>query len=548
MVELVALLFLVAMVAGAGCVGLGYVSHRRHAAPGATAFGVFLAVWGAIPTAMYVAGGFIEALYAVSQIFLWSLATLAWFLFALRYTGTATRTRPAVTAAMAAPSVVLIPWLWGPLADGEWAVLEAVASLTLTYYAALALIGGVLLVRVARTYGHLSVGHGVVLAATGIVPTITNTLFGIVVDQTGTTLASALLFAGGFLAVLVSSAAALFRFDVFGTTLAAGAVGERAVVRETEDLVVIVDDDGRVLKLNETARERLSGAEPSPLGAQLPAVAEHDTEALAAKDTVELRTDRGVRTFDPRVTALTDQHGHRLGAMVSLRDVTDREIRRQRLTVLNRVLRHNLRNQVGVIEAHTEVVADEVDGELREHLDAAAESADSLAALGRKAKAIEDLLDRDREPVAIHLGEFAEEMRADAAERWPSAGVSLGGAPDATVTGDRAAAAFVVETLVETLIDGASSDSPTVELAVECGEPDDRYPVWVEVASEDATIPAQDIEAVREGTETPLQHGIGVGLWVANWAVTDLGGDLAVEGEAGAVVRVGLPFEPATSE
>jgi PAS domain-containing protein/two-component sensor histidine kinase len=548
MVELVASLFLVAMVAGVGCVGLGYVSYKRYTSPGATAFGVFLAVWGAIPTVMYVAGGVIEALYAVGQIFLWSLATLAWFLFALRYTGNATRVRPAVTAAMAVPSVVVIPWLWGPLAGGESAVLEAVASLTLTYFAALALIGGVLLIRVARTYGHLSVGHGVVLAATGIVPTVTNTLFGIVVDRTGTTRLSAVLFAVGFLAVLLASAAALFRFDVFGTTLAAGAVGERAVVRETEDLVVIVDDDDRVLKLNEAARERLSGGEEPPLGARLPAVAEHDTGTLAASDTVELPTDGGVRTFDPRVTALTDQHGRRLGSMVSLRDVTDREIRRQRLAVLNRVLRHNLRNQVGVIEAHTEVVAEEVDGELREHLDAAAESADSLAALGRKAKDAEDLLDRDRSTVEIHLGEFAEEMRADATERWPSATVSLDRAPDATVTGDRAAAAFVVETLVETVIDGASGESPAVELSVECGDAGDRYPVLIEVAGEDATIPVQDVQAVRERTETPLQHGLGVGLWVANWAVTDLGGELAVDTAEGAVVRVGLPFEPDTPE
>jgi len=42
-------------------------------------------------------------------------------------------------------------------------------------------------------------------------------------------------------------------------------------------------------------------------------------------------------------------------------DITDRKRREQRLEVLNRVLRHNLRNQIDVIRSHAEVLGEGVE-------------------------------------------------------------------------------------------------------------------------------------------------------------------------------------------
>ena len=72
---------------------------------------------------------------------------------------------------------------------------------------------------------------------------------------------------------------------------------------------------------------------------------------------------------------------------VLLRDVTDRQTREQRLAVLNRVLRHNVRNELDVILAH----ADHIDDE--ERRTPIRESASALVELSNKAREAEEIMD-----------------------------------------------------------------------------------------------------------------------------------------------------------
>jgi signal transduction histidine kinase len=410
-------------------------------------------------------------------------------------------------------------------------------------------------VRAAQTYDHLSLTQGTCLAAAGVLPVATMNSFGILIDTAGDRLLFS-IYTGGLVGVTLAIGLALFRYDVFDSTPAAGRIGERAIARETDEVILIVDDDDQLVTLNETARIRLidlsdgtglsDGDDPS--SSEIGELLGFGIDDLQARDTVELRTDRGVRKFDPQVTTLTDQHGRRIGAMVRFHDVTDREIRRQRLEVLNRIVRHNLRNQVSVIKAHTEMVTEAVsDDDLVSHLDTTAESADSLAALGRKAKSIENLLSGGAESTTeIDFGEFLEETAADAGREWPSATVAVGSETDAIVEGEPDVLRFALDNLVENAIEHSDREQPRVELTAEVDATADRYPTRISVADDGPGIPEREVEVIREGEETPLKHGSGVGLWVTNWAVTDLGGDLSFEDREprGSVVRVRLPWPP----
>jgi K+-sensing histidine kinase KdpD len=61
--------------------------------------------------------------------------------------------------------------------------------------------------------------------------------------------------------------------------------------------------------------------------------------------------------------------------------------------------------------------------------------------------------------------------------------------------------------------------------------------------SDDGPGLASNERAVLDGrSETPLEHGTGLGLWLANWIVTGIGGEIEVldpEG-AGTTLEVGL--------
>lgn len=536
-------LLLLALAAGVGCLSLGYLSYRRWGEPGSMAFGVFLGLWGLVPIAGTLGGTMSDTLSAIAQIGLWCLATLCWFLFALQYTGTLTRIRARLVGVLAAPSLVVVPWLWGPFANGQSPLLEVVGTLALTYYSGLVVIGAVLVLRVTRNYGHLTVRHGTLLVITGVVPSVTNIAFGMLVSDTGLTPLSAALFAAGFLTVFVAASTLLFRFGMFETTLAAGTIGERAIARESDDLLCIVDEDEHVLKLNEAAVERFDVSRRDALGEPLEGVAGHDIDTLRAEDTVTQRTASGVRTLDSQVTALRDQHGNRLGWMATLRDVTDREIRRQRLEVLNRLVRHDLRNQVSVIQAHAEAVSDSVESEeLQDHLATVNQSADSLATLGKKAKTVEEVLGTDRE-TTFRLDEFVDDVVADCEDRWPEATFRAVDAPEDAVETDRRVAAFVLETLVEELFNGADAAEATVEFALTPVGTGGQHLLRIDVWSNSAALSEQDVDVVEAGSETPQKHGTGVGLWVTNWAVTDLGGELSFldTGPHETQVRVELP-------
>jgi signal transduction histidine kinase len=540
------------LLAGGVLCWLGYESYRRWDEPGSTALGAFAATWGAIPIVSALASLVWEGVGSIAGI-VWIVAVVPWFLFALQYTGTRFGTR--TTLALVVPAIGLGPWLLAVLSGETVALFEALGILVFVYYSGLAIVGVGLVVRAAQTYDHLSLTQGTCLAAAGVLPVATMNSFGILIDTAGDHLLFS-IYTGGLVGVALAIGLALFRYDVFDSTPAAGGIGVGAIARETDDLILIVDDDDQLVTLNETARTRLidlsDGTDPSdgddPSSSEIGEFLGFGIDDLQARDTVELRTDRGVRKFDPQVTTLTDQHDRRIGAMVRFHDVTDREIRRQRLEVLNRVVRHNLRNQVSVIKAHTETVSEAVsDDDLASHLDTTAESADSLVALGRKAKAIEELLSEGAESTTeIDLGEFLEETAADAGREWPSATVAVGSETDAIVEGDREVLRFALDNLVENAIEHSDREQPRVELTAEVDATVDRYPTRIEVADDGPSIPEREVEVIREGEETPLKHGSGVGLWVTNWAVTDLGGDLSFEDREprGSVVRVRLPWPP----
>jgi signal transduction histidine kinase len=525
----------VAVVAGAGLCALGVVSYRRQE-PGSALFGAFLVGWGSLPL-IDAAVAVLFEFGSISGLF-WVAVVVPWFLFALRYTGRGVGRR--ILAGLTLPALGLVPWAVAVSAGGPVVPFEILGILIFVAYAALSVLGGVLVVRATRRYTHLSVAQGAWLAVAGVIPAAAMNSFGVLLDRAGLGVVFG-VYAAGFVGVFVAAAVVLFRTEAFESTPAPGTVGRRAIANETDDLIAILDDDGRVVSRNEPMRDRL----PEGDGGDVASVLGVGIEALRDRETVELQTDHGVRKFDPQVTTLSDQHDRHLGWMVSLRDVTERDIQRQRLEVLNRIVRHNLRNQASVIEANTEVVADAVeDEELASHLATAQESVAELLDLGAKAKTVEELLARDgagREAVDVDpfLDSFARERDA----QWPDADVTATDGADVTVECDPDVLEFVLDNLVENAVEHARP-GPTVELSA-TADGDEQYPVTIAVEDDGPGIPDREIDVIEAGTETPLKHGSGIGLWVTNWVVQDVGGTLAFgEAEAGSVVSVKLPHRP----
>jgi PAS domain S-box-containing protein len=213
------------------------------------------------------------------------------------------------------------------------------------------------------------------------------------------------------------------------------------------------------------------------------------------------------------------------------RDVTSQYQRERLLSVLNRVLRHNVRNAATVLTGHGEALADaDLDQSLDAHVDAIMETSADLVALGEKSARIRRVA-RNREGLTD----------ADAATAVRGA-VARSGLDPAVVTVDGTAIVNVggeLEFAVHELLANAIEHGGDVtSVAV---EERDAF-VAVTVVDDGDGLPEQDRRVLEGAEESPLEHGSGLGVWLVNWITTTGGGHVTVDtGAHGTRVELELP-------
>ena len=527
MVAAADVLFLVVIGVGLSLVGLSW-SLRTTDSLGVTAlrgfaavFGVGVAVTGLVGLVARDPAPLVQPLWAQIGFFFWAVSVVPWFLFALAYTGRYTDPTGRVVGGLWLPFVVPFGnFVWLNAGGSPSGVLSALSSVVFIYGLSLTVFGALLVLQATRSYVHLSVWDGVGLAATPV-------LVVLALNSTGNLQQSALVLAPLVYAfALVAGTAALWVAIGRGSALnrppAVERIGRRAIAGQTDDLVFIVDVDGLIVECNSAAVETLPATREEILAAPVSEFLDADRTTLRDRETVTVGTAAGERQYDPQVSTLGDDG---LGAVLSLRDVTERQLREQRLAVLNRVLRHNLRNKLDVIKSHAEVLDSD-------HTATIADTADELDRLGNEARRIDQFLSTSS-TTEVDMTDALGQARGDV-DIHPDVTFSVDCPPDAVVATNREALQAALDSAVENALSYADS---SVDVTVESCS--DGYEV---VISDDGSgVPDVELRSLDSGTETPLQHGTGLGLWQLKWAVTTIGGDLDIETTDGTTVRFTVP-------
>nr|WP_223174166.1 PAS domain-containing protein [Halorubrum aquaticum] len=223
-------------------------------------------------------------------------------------------------------------------------------------------------------------------------------------------------------------------------------------------------------------------------------------------------------------------------------DITDRKIRERRLEVMNRVLNHNLRNKMNLIDGYTELLREELGDEHRKPIEVIEETTDDLMRIAEAVRKIDHTLSSsDPGGAPIALRDRLSELLSTYEGRYPNATFALSVPEDDPLEVAVVGLSTAIEEGIENAIKHNDDPNPSVEIRVE--RPD---PGWIVIEIEDdgPGIPDHETRVLRSG-ETSLKHADRLGIWLMYWVVNRAGGDFSVstgEGE-GTTLRLSVPTE-----
>lgn len=317
----------------------------------------------------------------------------------------------------------------------------------------------------------------------------------------------------------------------------------RAVCKVSFDLIIQVDRNGHFTFLSSDCKSLL-GYSPEwylskPFTAMLPDQETIDTaeeihEAVLSGETVvreffplEHRSGNQV-LVDIRVTPVYAEDaspGDRtpdniVGLQGMIRDARGRQRNRRMIRVLNRVLRHNVRNDLNAVIGYTELLRNQLDDTGVKYADIITQNAERLTELSNTARKLEKQIDTPPEISSIDVVPVATRLAAEINEEYPDATVDVR-TPESAV----AESSPRLETALRELLDNAANhagDAPSITLTVRA----EGRKVRLRVADNGPGLPKQDRAILLSGTETPLEHGSGLGLWLTYWIVESFNGTL----------------------
>jgi len=216
----------------------------------------------------------------------------------------------------------------------------------------------------------------------------------------------------------------------------------------------------------------------------------------------------------------------------------------QQLQVLHRVFRHNVRNDLNVIEGYATVVAEEREGERTRSLETIRRTAHRLVALCEKLKVVHRVDPASTGERRVDLVGVLETELERLRSAHPSVTVETSTPGNVEIDGD-ASFAFALREVLENAV--VHHDAPEeCTLGVDVSREGEA--VVLEVTDDGPGIPPEELEALRRGEETQLAHASSIGLWTVTWVCRLHGGTVGFSSEPGEGTSVRLRFRDGSGD
>lgn len=549
----------------------GILAWRERPQPGAVPLTILLAGqswWSATLFFRITATGLDHKIFWVDVS--WAgvaIIPVAWLLFALEYTG---YTQFLKTHYIALISIV-------PLVTMILGVTNDYHSLLYTESMLVEQSGVPILDRTPGTWFWVIAGYTYLLGLAGLIP-----LLEFVSSRVGTFKGQSLLLLLGLFAPWVTNVlflmdalptggidptpvgfaisgvaylSALTQYQLFGTNPTPIRQARRTIFGRMHEGALVLDRNDNVVDMNSRAAD-IVGENPTtvlgePMHETLPDLASLIDDQVESEQTGESDSSSSGRTvfhpdtdrkgYDVTTSDLVDTRDRVIGRVVTLHDISDYLRQQQRLEVLHRGFRHNLRTNLQVILGNIDLVADP-------HGDAATtmrRHAWEIEKLSEKVRTLLEVFEQRRK--LSHPVELSSILRDHIV--WVRNEY-----PDVTITSDFAGGdIFVDDVLQEVFLNAIENaakhnTNPDPEVRIDV-ETDDGF-VRTVITDNGPGIDDQELALVRDGTETPLQHGSGFGLALIVWGTEIAGGtvDITENEQSGVSVTIEVPIRSKSVE
>jgi PAS domain S-box-containing protein len=483
------------------------------------------------------------------------IASIAWFLFTLEYAGYGDwHRRTVLTAVFSIPAVTFLLLVtneyhmlfWSEYRvtydSGSGLVVPAsTPGMWFWIHGAhlwlLQLLAVVLIVRKAIDSWSVYRMQSVTLVAATAPVMVSNWLFNAGVTTIDYTPAATAIAAVGY-------TWGVYRHELFDLV----PVARDTVLEEMRDAVIVIDRKTRVIDVNDAAVELLR--------------VEGDIVGEAASDVLPfelLETDGGIARTNQELTLPTHgtqkhyrlqttrmtEEGEHVGTVLVLQDVTELK-RREReleatndelaqtneeLEILNRIVRHDIQNDMNVVQGHAQLVEAKLDEDDRDAIEPvlhntqhAIELTETVRDLINAATGDEDL---EMEPIDL-VGLLDKELeRARVAHEEAVFSLAVPETDDRIEVWGTTMLSSVITNLRSNAVRHNDTDEPQIDIAVAL----DPETVTIRVADNGPGVPEDKREEIfgrgEKGLDSP---GSGIGLYLVDTLVEEFGGSVHVEG------------------
>ena len=327
-----------------------------------------------------------------------------------------------------------------------------------------------------------------------------------------------------------------------------------SIFNQAFQFTALLEPDGTVLEVNDAALE-FGGIERDAIAGTRLGDARWWTHSEAVRDNVvdaidraadgefvryetEVRGADGLATIDFSLKPVTDEDDDVSLLVAEGRDITSREQHRRHLEVMQRVVRHNLRNDLTKVRGWAQLIADEDNADERaEKLETIEGIVDKWVAMSEKMRNIGQLLEGQRtHSRTAECETIVRDAVESVRDKHDGGTIRM-----ETAEGGSARVPTTVRNAVHELMENAVQAGDDATVAVDLARPDEDW-IEVRVSDDGPGIPEMEAEVLETGEETPLTHGLGLGLWMVRMVVTQAGGTVSVESsDGGTEVRLRLP-------